>query len=84
MEQVAPLAVPSDYLGLFNEVSAGSAFVGNDSGPAHLAGILGRPTLCMFGPTSPDTWRPLGPKVRTVHRELDTIGVDEVAEIMDC
>ncbi len=40
-----------------------AAFLGNDSGIAHLAGLLGVPTLALFGPTDPRLWRPWGPRV---------------------
>ena len=43
-----------------------NAFVGNDSGVSHLSGLLGVPTVALFGPTHPDTWRPLGPNVRII------------------
>jgi heptosyltransferase II len=33
----------------------------NDTGPAHIASALGRPTLVIFGPTNPLTTRPLSP-----------------------
>jgi heptosyltransferase II len=33
--------------------------VSNDTGPAHVAAALGRPTLVIFGPTNPVTTRPL-------------------------
>jgi ADP-heptose:LPS heptosyltransferase len=39
------------------------AYVGNDSGVSHLAGLCGAPTHVLFGPTSPTMWRPLGPRV---------------------
>ncbi|MDJ0989254.1 MAG: glycosyltransferase family 9 protein [Desulfobacterales bacterium] len=39
------------------------AVCANDSGPAHLAGLLGAPTTVYFGPTDPDVWRPWGPRV---------------------
>jgi heptosyltransferase-3 len=42
------------------------AFVGNDSGPTHLAAALGCPTVALFGPTDPAVWAPLGPGVRVV------------------
>jgi heptosyltransferase-2 len=32
--------------------------VTNDTGPAHIASALGRPTLVIFGPTNPETTRP--------------------------
>ena len=44
---------PQSYLELMAELSSARAFVGNDSGPGHLAGILGVPTLALFGPTDP-------------------------------
>lgn len=39
------------------------AVFANDSGPAHLAGLLGIPTTVFFGPTDPAIWRPWGPRV---------------------
>jgi ADP-heptose:LPS heptosyltransferase len=39
------------------------AYLGNDSGVSHLAGLCGAPTVVMFGPTDPIVWRPLGPDV---------------------
>lgn len=41
-------------------------FLGNDSGPAHLAALLGVPTAAVFGPSDPGLWRPWGPRVRVV------------------
>ncbi len=46
------------------------AFLGNDSGLAHLAGLLGVPSLALFGPTDPVHWSPLGPHVRVLRSEL--------------
>lgn len=34
------------------------AYLGNDSGIAHLAAALGIPTLTLFGPTNPAIWAP--------------------------
>jgi len=39
-------------------LGAARAFVGNDSGPSHLAGAVGCPTLALFGPTDPVVWAP--------------------------
>ncbi len=39
------------------------AYLGNDSGVSHLAGLSGARTVAMFGPTPPEVWRPLGPNV---------------------
>lgn len=35
-------------------------WIGNDSGMSHLAGLLGRRGVALFGPTNPRRWRPLG------------------------
>jgi len=43
------------------------AFVGNDSGISHLAGICRIPVLCLFGPTDSAVWRPMGRQVLVLH-----------------
>jgi len=45
--------------------------VTNDTGPAHLASALGRPTLVIFGPTDPVTTRPYGESAEIVRRPPD-------------
>jgi len=57
----------SETLGDLLRVLARTAlFVGNDAGPAQLAGALGLPTVSVFGPSDPRVWRPLGRKVCAV------------------
>jgi hypothetical protein len=41
-------------------LAAARALVGNDAGPAHLAALLGTPTVTIFGSTPASVWRPLG------------------------
>ena len=75
----APVRRPATYVELFNELRTASLFIGNDSGPSHLAGAMGLPTVALFGPTDPNVWKPMGPKVRVLHRPtLDAISVDDV------
>ena len=45
--------------------------VTNDTGPAHVAAALGRPTLVIFGPTNPVTTRPLSPAAEIVRHPPD-------------
>lgn len=45
-------------------------FVGNDSGPMHLAAAMGIPVVGLFGPNTPLKWGPLGHKSRSVSAEL--------------
>jgi heptosyltransferase-3 len=49
-------------LGQFAAALAGARlFVGNDSGPAHMAAALGRPGVVIFGSSSSPIWRPWSP-----------------------
>lgn len=48
---------------LLAALRSASLYIGNDSGPTHLAAQLGLPTLALFGPTSPARWGPRGPSV---------------------
>ncbi|MEK8023479.1 MAG: glycosyltransferase family 9 protein [Candidatus Hydrogenedentota bacterium] len=38
-------------------------FIGNNSGPGHIAGQIGARTLILWGPSNPPEWKPLGPDV---------------------
>lgn len=68
-----PVAELTSAVDLAAILSAGRCLVGNDAGPAHLAALLGVPTLVLFGPTSADQWRPLGIGVTVLRGD---IGVD--------
>jgi len=60
-------------------LAGAEGFVGNDSGPAHLAAAVGAPTVALFGPTRPEQFAPLGRAVRTVRAEpIDNITTDDV------
>jgi heptosyltransferase-3 len=69
LESATDAAHPTTYIDLLSELSHSSAFVGNDSGPGHLSGILGLPTTILFGPTDPAIWKPLGPCVTALRHE---------------
>lgn len=43
-----------------------AAFIGNDSGPMHLAGALGVPLVAVFGPHTTARWWPIGSPSRFV------------------
>jgi len=45
--------------------------VTNDTGPAHIAAALGRPTLVIFGPTNPLTTRPLSGQAEILRHPPD-------------
>ncbi|KEO81016.1 glycosyltransferase family 9 protein [Tumebacillus flagellatus] len=46
------------------------AFVGNDSGPMHLAAAMGVRTVGLYGPNTPVKWGPLGQGNRAVSADL--------------
>jgi ADP-heptose:LPS heptosyltransferase len=78
LRAVADLAQPATYLELFDVISAARVYVGNDTGPTHLAAITGVPTVALFG-TDPARWRPIGPRVTIVRGEtLEAIAVEDV------
>ncbi len=52
------LAGKTDLAQLVAILSVVDLLVTNDTGPAHIASSLGRPTLVVFGPTNPLTTRP--------------------------
>jgi hypothetical protein len=79
LEAAAAVARPATYIDLYNECIAAAGFIGNDSGPAHLAGFVGLPTLALFGPSDSLVWRPLGPRVAVLqHSRLPDLQADEV------
>jgi ADP-heptose:LPS heptosyltransferase len=44
-------------------LAGAQAFVGNDSGPSHLAAAVGARGVVLFGPTDPVRWRPLSTRM---------------------
>jgi len=48
-----------------------SGFAGNDSGSMHLAGVLGLPTVGIFGSTRADRTAPLGSRTRVIHPDIE-------------
>jgi ADP-heptose:LPS heptosyltransferase len=53
--------VPGSISELMDLIDAAGLFVGNDSGPGHLAAILGVPTFTLFGNQFPNVFAPLHP-----------------------
>jgi ADP-heptose:LPS heptosyltransferase len=62
------LAGRTDLMGLAAAVAAAGRVVCGDTGVAHLATALGRPSVVLFGPTPPSAWGP--PPDRPRHRVL--------------
>jgi ADP-heptose:LPS heptosyltransferase len=68
-EQFGEVHRPATLLELLHEIASASLFIGNDSGPGHLAGFIGVRTISLFGPSDPLRWKPLGPRVQVIHSD---------------
>lgn len=91
-QRISDLAVPAP-IDLTGRTSLGEAMallsiadvvVSNDTGLAHVAAAVGTPTLAIFGPTDPDTTRPLSPVAQVLYnrpmngKPVEWPAVDEV------
>ena len=68
-------------LGALKSLMSGAAlFIGNDSGPAHVAAAFGIPVVVLFGPSDPVTWAPWRTEARvlTSRGDIGEIAVEEV------
>lgn len=66
ISDAATVHEPADLLQLFALLQTAKLYIGNDSGPTHLAAVIGVPTLALFGRENELTWRPIGPTVRLI------------------
>jgi ADP-heptose:LPS heptosyltransferase len=64
-----------DLLALAGLVAAAGRVVSADTGVAHLATALRRPSVVLFGPTRPSLW---GPPDRPYHRVLAAAGLAKI------
>ena len=55
------VAAPATVTELIALTDLAGAFIGNDSGPGHLAAFCGVPTFTLFGPQLPEWFAPLHP-----------------------
>ena len=58
-----------------NLLANASLFIGNDSGPAHMAAAFGLPVVVLFGPSNVDVWRPWKTQAQTL------VGANGIASI---
>jgi heptosyltransferase III len=65
-----------DLYGLASWLAGARAYIGNDSGIAHLAAAVGTPVVAIFLTTDPSVWSPRGSHVTVLENPV----VEEVAE----
>jgi len=63
-----------------NVLATAQLFIGNDSGPAHMAAAFGVPVVALFGPSNPATWSPwrTESRVLTAPESIGQITVEQV------
>jgi heptosyltransferase III len=66
-------------------LAGASLFVGNDSGPAHMAAAFGLPVVVLFGSSDPDIWRPWRTEssVLTNPAGINSIGISEAVQAIE-
>jgi heptosyltransferase III len=66
-------------------LQSASFFIGNDSGPAHMAAAFGIPVVVLFGPSDPITWAPwrTSNEVFANPADIQRITVAEVVPAVD-
>jgi heptosyltransferase III len=68
LQEWAVVPEPLNLRELIALIAGARFYVGNDSGPTHLAAAAGRPSVVIYGGTSPTQWRPW----QTEHRVVTT------------
>lgn len=69
-----PLIVSPELPVLAGLSAEAAAYLGNDSGPTHLAAAVGTPTVALFGATNPTHFAPRG-------RDVRILAADDLAEL---
>ena len=84
-EEELPQAQRFDnLLSLAKFMAGANLFIGNDSGPTHLAAAIGVPTIALFGASDPQVWAPRGKNVTVVcGASMEAIEVDDVLRVID-
>lgn len=60
------VVTPESLAELVHAVAGCSLYIGNDSGPSHLAGMVGTRTVVLYRTTDPAVWGALGRNVRHI------------------
>jgi ADP-heptose:LPS heptosyltransferase len=69
MRDCAVIPAPLGLRELIALIAGARLFIGNDSGPVHLAAATGRPSVVIYGPTNPLQWHPWQTEYRALHTD---------------
>ncbi|MEE2657008.1 MAG: glycosyltransferase family 9 protein [Candidatus Latescibacterota bacterium] len=83
LAQRVPVFRPQSPLKLAARLASAKLFVGNDSGPGHVAAAVGTPVITLFGPTQAPVWRPIGRSCRVIRAPDGDLATIEVSEVRD-
>jgi heptosyltransferase-3 len=75
----------ADLMELARWLASARIYIGNDSGPTHLAAAVQTDVVALFGPTDPAVWAPRGGRVTVITAppgapSMDAISVEQVME----
>ena len=78
-----PALHPPDLRSLAGLLAKAALFIGNDSGPGHIAAAVGTPTLTLFGPTDPGLWAPRSKRSQVLQAPAADIAAIPTAAAID-
>jgi ADP-heptose:LPS heptosyltransferase len=63
-----------------NQLAGASLFIGNDSGPAHMAAAFGLPVTVIFGPSDVNAWSPWRTRAEVLRggKSASNVTIDQV------
>lgn len=70
-DRITNLCGTTDLVQAADIIAHSTCVISNDSGLMHVAGYLGKPTIALFGSTSPDWTKPLGSKSTILYTKQD-------------
>ena len=66
MQSPVTIIHPASITHLAALLKCAAVYLGNDSGPTHLAAAVRVPVVVLFGPTNPQIWAPRGVKIKVL------------------
>ena len=82
-DDLSPAVRFADLYELAGWLASARIYIGNDSGPTHLAAAVGTPVVALFGPSDPAVWAPRGSQVAlAAEASLEAITVERVESLV--